>query len=209
MPGAGPGGILLAKKGRDTNNASSRLLDPKGWLNVDESHTLRTLRLGRTRLHPIYHPLGGVRASYWPLCDGPVIPRSPQAETLIEYTHRLTSGASLLLVVGLVVWAFRAFPWGHQVRYGAALGLVFMLLEVLVGAGLVVFALVAGNDSLARAAMLAVHLANTFVLLAMLALTAWWVSGGEPLRLQGQGGTRLALCCGPAGGDVHRNDGGC
>jgi heme A synthase len=86
-----------------------------------------------------------------------------------------------------VVWAFRAFPKGHQVRYGAAIALGFMFLEVLVGAGLVVFGLVAGNDSMARAAVLALHLANTSVLLAMLVLTAWWASGGQPPRMREQG----------------------
>jgi protoheme IX farnesyltransferase len=115
-----------------------------------------------------------------------VFPRPPQAETLIEYAHRLTSGA-LLQVVDLVGWAFRAFPKDHQVRHEAALALGFMLLEVLIGAGLVVFGLAAGKDSLAQAAVLALQLANTFVLLAMLVLTAWWASGGQPLKVPGQG----------------------
>lgn len=126
--------------------------------------------------------------SHWPLCDGQVLPRAPQTETLVEFTHRLTSGTSFLLVLGLLVWAFRAYPRGHRVRLGASLSMGFMIVEVLIGAGLVLFELVAENDSAARAASLALHLANTFVLLAMLALTAWWASGGEPLRLRGQGG---------------------
>lgn len=125
--------------------------------------------------------------SHWPLCDGQVIPRAPQVETRVEFSHRITSGTSLLLVIGMLVWAFRAYPKGHQVRLGAALAMAFMILEVLIGAGLVVFGLVADNDSVARAASLAIHLANTFVLLAALTLTAWWASGGEPLRLRGQG----------------------
>ena len=32
--------------------------------------------------------------SHWPLCNGVVLPRSPTAATLIELTHRLTSGAA-------------------------------------------------------------------------------------------------------------------
>jgi len=39
--------------------------------------------------------------SHWPLCNGEVIPRIPQIETLIEFTHRLMSGAALLSVVVL------------------------------------------------------------------------------------------------------------
>jgi heme A synthase len=31
------------------------------------------------------------------------------------------------------------------------------------------------------------HLLNTFLLMAALSLTAWWASGGTPLRLRGQG----------------------
>jgi heme A synthase len=46
---------------------------------------------------------------------------------------------------------------------------------------------VAGNDSPWRAAWMAVHLTNTFLLLAALALTAWWASGGRPVRVRRQG----------------------
>ena len=48
--------------------------------------------------------------NHWPLCNGQVLPQSGQIETLIELAHRLMSGLSLLLIIGLVVWAFRAFP---------------------------------------------------------------------------------------------------
>ena len=41
--------------------------------------------------------------SHWPLCTGVVIPQSPGLATLIELTHRATSGVALLLVVGLFV----------------------------------------------------------------------------------------------------------
>jgi heme A synthase len=58
-----------------------------------------------------------------------------------------------------------------------------MLGEALLGAGLVLFKLVAHNDSLARAFSLGAHLLNTFLLLGSLALTAWWASGGAPPRV--------------------------
>lgn len=131
---------------------------------------------------------------HWPLCDGQVIPRAPDIEQLIEYSHRLTSGLALLGVLGLVFWAWRAFPRGHIVRRGAAASLAFMLLEALIGAGLVLFALVAQNVSLARAVVIALHLANTFLLLGALTLTAWWSAGGSPLRLRGS--ERLAVMLG-------------
>lgn len=125
--------------------------------------------------------------SHWPLCNGQVIPRAPRIETVIEFSHRLSSGLAFLLVVGLVVWAYRAYPKKHHVRLGAGFSMLFMITEALVGAGLVLFELVAGNTSMARAMVMAVHLMNTFLLLGALTLTAWWVSGGKPFRLKGQG----------------------
>lgn len=116
---------------------------------------------------------------HWPLCNGAVLPRAPEAKTIVEFTHRLTSGLALLLVVGLVAWAFRAYPKGHAVRRGATLSLVFIIIEALIGAGLVLLQLVADNATVARAVYLSVHLVNTFILVAMLALTAWWASGGS------------------------------
>ncbi len=120
--------------------------------------------------------------SHWPLCNGEVIPRSAQVETLIEFTHRITSGAALLLVVGLFIWAFRAFPRGHLNRLGGALSLFFIITESAVGAGLVLLELVGYNESLSRAIWMAAHLINTFLLLASLTLTAWWASGGRAIR---------------------------
>ncbi len=108
--------------------------------------------------------------------------------TLIEFSHRLTSGAALAAVVFLLIWTWRACRPGHPARSGAALSLFFMLTEAGVGAGLVLFQLVADNASFARAMFLAVHLVNTFTLLACLTATAWWLSGGAPLRLQGRRG---------------------
>jgi heme A synthase len=125
--------------------------------------------------------------SHWPLCNGEVIPTTGLVKTLIELTHRLTSGVALLLVVGLVWRARRLFPRGHQVRRGAFWSLIFILIEALIGAALVKFALVAGNASIARAFVMALHLVNTFLLLAVLSLTAWWAMGGEAVRLRGQG----------------------
>ncbi len=128
--------------------------------------------------------------AHWPLCNGEVIPQTGQLKTLIELTHRLTSGLSLVLIVSMAIWTFRAYPRGHVVRRGAALSVLFILTEALIGAGLVLFELVADNASMARAMFMSVHLINTFTLLAILTLTAWWSTGGEPLRWSGQGAIR-------------------
>lgn len=114
--------------------------------------------------------------SHWPLCNGEIIPRSPTIKTIIEFSHRTTSGLALLLTVGLVVWAFRAFAKHHPARKYAALSMFFMLMEAAVGAGLVLFEYVAENKSIARAWWMAGHLINTFLLVASFALTAWTAS---------------------------------
>ncbi len=131
--------------------------------------------------------------NHWPLCNGEVVPHSPQVETMIEFAHRASSGLALLLVVGLAVWAFRLYTREHPVRLGANLSLLFMMTEALVGAGLVLFKLVADDTSTARAWVIALHLVNTFLLLAALTLTAWLASGGRPVRLKGYDGATLAL----------------
>lgn len=136
--------------------------------------------------------------SNWPTCNGEIVPREPSVETLIEYSHRITSGLALLAVVALVAWAWRLFPksrfpQGHRVRGAAVASLVLMLLEAGIGAGLVLFELVADNASMARALFMGTHLGNTFLLLAALALTAYFAGGGRPFRLRGESLSRLAV----------------
>lgn len=115
--------------------------------------------------------------SHWPLCNGEVVPRAPALATVIEFGHRLTSGLALLLVIAMVYLAWRNTAPGHRVRAGALASLFFIITEALIGAGLVLLELVADNVSSARGFWVTGHLVNTFLLIACLALTAWWASG--------------------------------
>jgi cytochrome c oxidase assembly protein subunit 15 len=130
---------------------------------------------------------------HWPMCNGEVVPRAPGAATAIEFTHRATSGFALLLVVALVVWAVRAFTPGHPARKAAWASLGLMLLEALVGAGLVLFGWVAKDTSFARGWVMGVHLTNTFLLLGALALTADWSVRPGGMRLADRGAIAGAL----------------
>ncbi|HVO09447.1 MAG TPA: COX15/CtaA family protein [Vicinamibacteria bacterium] len=134
--------------------------------------------------------------AHWPFCNGEVVPRAPAVETMIEFTHRATSGIALLLVALLVLWVFRDRPRGHLARKAAAFALVFVLAEAALGAGLVLFRLVAENESVARALVMATHLVNTFLLLASLALTAHWTADDAPPRREAAArhGWALGLC---------------
>jgi heme A synthase len=124
---------------------------------------------------------------HWPLCDGQVIPQEPDVQMQIEFTHRLLSGGALLLIAIMVIWGFRTTNKEHPVRKGLVAAGILIVTEALLGAGLVLFELVEENSSAARAFAVALHLANTFLLVGSLALTAYWASGGRAVQLKGQG----------------------
>lgn len=114
--------------------------------------------------------------SHWPLCNGDVLPKAPSAATLVEFSHRLTSGLSLLLVAGLFFWVRMISLSGSVLRRAAKWSLIFILGEALVGAILVLQHLVAGDSSVARAVVIALHLVNTQLLVAALVWTAMTIS---------------------------------
>ncbi|CAM3314084.1 COX15/CtaA family protein [Deinococcus deserti] len=144
---------------------------------------------------------------HWPLCNGVVVPQSPTVHTLIEFSHRLTSGLSGVLALVLLFVAFRVTPARHPARFGAALSLGLIVLEGLVGGVQVMLGLTADSTEPARGFVQGIHLANTFALLGALLLTALWASGQPGLRLKGQGravwlgsaGLALLLLLGMAG----------
>jgi heme a synthase len=108
---------------------------------------------------------------HWPLCNGQVVPRAPQMETLIEFTHRLTSGVALLVVFYMCYLAFRAVEKHHPLRRWAALSVVFIVIEALIGAAIVLLRLVGTDASLTRGVSMSFHLVNTFLLLGALSMT--------------------------------------
>ena len=117
--------------------------------------------------------------SHWPLCNGEVLPADPGHKTLIELTHRITSGLSGFAVLWQVIWSRRLFERGSVTRRWAAIGGVVMLIEVAIGAGIVLFEYVDQNASVGRALWMAIHLCNTFLLLGALTLTAHVSMGGK------------------------------
>ena len=124
--------------------------------------------------------------AHWPLCNGEVVPRAPDTAMLIEFSHRVTSGLALVLVFVLSAWIWRTMAAGHPARRAGAASAVFIVVEALLGAGLVLFRLVAQDESLARAMVMPLHLANTMVLLLCLTLTAHFLSGGAPVAVSGR-----------------------
>jgi cytochrome c oxidase assembly protein subunit 15 len=114
--------------------------------------------------------------NHWPLCNGTVMQHSASVNTMIEFTHRITSGLSLFSVVALLWWTFAGTVRGHLARAAAVASVAFTLIEAMLGAFLVKLGLTAQSQSPLRPAYLALHLTNTLLLLAALTLTAHLLS---------------------------------
>ncbi|TAK16969.1 MAG: heme A synthase [Acidobacteria bacterium] len=102
--------------------------------------------------------------AHWPLCNGEVVPLAPTLTTIIEFAHRMTSGLILIMTVLLLWMAAKTFPAGHAARRAARWSLVFVIIEALVGAGIVLLRLVEDNASALRAVYIGGHLTNTLML---------------------------------------------
>ena len=114
----------------------------------------------------------------WPTCNGQYVPQKMATPMAIEFTHRMMTSLDVFAVLALLAWAFFAFPKQHAVRRYSVASLVFLLVEALLGAGLVLFRYVAKDQSVGRVWYLSAHLTNTMLLLAALAITAWLASTG-------------------------------
>ena len=145
---------------------------------------------------------------HWPLCNGQVVPLNPRVATVIEFTHRMMSGGTLVLIVALVVWVFRGTVERHLARTFAVAGLLLTLNEALLGALLVKLGLTATSTSPLRPPMLALHLSNTLLLLGALALTAHFL-GRRAAVVRGavRFEHRFPAVTGTGGRDGDRGDG--
>jgi heme a synthase len=119
--------------------------------------------------------------SHWPLCNGEVLPATSQIQTVIEFTHRVTSGLSLVLIGILLLCCWRRTAKGDWPRYSAIAASVLLLNEALLGALLVLLNHVGSLErSAVHAFLLCLHFGNTLLLLGALALTAKWLSSRDP-----------------------------
>ena len=109
--------------------------------------------------------------AHWPLCNGTLSPDTRNVQTLIEFSHRLTSGIAFILVVILFLKIRKSFDKNSLTRKSAYYSLVFMIIEALIGACLVLLKLVANNSSSYRALVVGFHLINSFALLAAITFT--------------------------------------
>jgi cytochrome c oxidase assembly protein subunit 15 len=118
--------------------------------------------------------------AHWPLCNGEVIPLAPTLKTIVEFAHRMTSGLILLMTAVLLWMAVKAFPAGHAARRAAKWSLIFVIIEALIGAGIVLLRLVEDNASMLRAIYIALHLTNTLLLVGCY---TWTIVAASPLAV--------------------------
>ena len=113
---------------------------------------------------------------HWPSCNGELLHVPKTLATVIELTHRLTSGLSVLGVVALLSGAFALYPSRHVVRKAALLTLVMIIVEALIGALLVLMRWVVDDASFGRTLALPLHLLSTALLTAVLTWCAYFAA---------------------------------
>ena len=117
---------------------------------------------------------------HWPLCNGQVIPRAPSVQTLIEFAHRLSSGAVLLLAVVGALLASRRTPAGHVLRKTAWAIVALTMTEAIIGAAIVLLEHTGISVAERRGISITLHLVNTFALLVALSLHVRAAHGRDP-----------------------------
>ena len=136
---------------------------------------------------------------HWPTCHGEVAHLPRTVETVIELTHRVTSGFSLVVAFGALVLTWRRHGRRHLSTRAGIWSLVFLVVEALVGAALVLLELVGDDASWARAVVMAFHLANTSLLTLSMLIAAWAFGREAPELGGGNRAERAVLWAGAVG----------
>jgi heme a synthase len=118
---------------------------------------------------------GGGCGANWPLCNGDFVPHHPRLATVIEFTHRSTSGICTFLLAGLAAWTFAVTPRGDRARKAVLWAVALLIVEAFLGALLVLHHWVENNTSTGRVIAQSIHFTNTMLLMGALALTAWFL----------------------------------
>ena len=101
----------------------------------------------------------GVTGQDWPLCHGGLVPPA-DAQTLIEFTHRMLATITTVLVVALAVWAWRRYRHLPRVTRAVSAVVVLLLVQIVLGGVTVEWNLPGG--------IVLAHLANALLLLGVL-----------------------------------------
>jgi heme A synthase len=119
----------------------------------------------------------------WPRCDGSLIPVIGDANTAVEFTHRIATSVLSLGFVALVIGAWKLYGTRHRVWKATVWATVFLVIEILVGAALVLFGWVEDDASWGRVFADGLHVVNTFLLLGATVVVAWFAGGGSGFQV--------------------------
>ncbi|WP_458414024.1 COX15/CtaA family protein [Schinkia sp. CFF1] len=75
----------------------------------------------------------------WPLCHGQFLPSDISVELIIELSHRLVSGLSVILVTTLAIWSWKKIGHVRETKFLAFLSVFFLIVQALLGAGAVIW----------------------------------------------------------------------
>ncbi|MER2071068.1 MULTISPECIES: heme A synthase [unclassified Psychrobacillus] len=102
------------------------------WLAVASTIGMLLILLGGALVTKTDSGMGCGR--HWPGCNGQLIPDVITAEVLIEFSHRLVTGAVGILIVALSVWAWRALGHVRETKFLSFMAFFFLVLQALIGA---------------------------------------------------------------------------
>lgn len=107
----------------------------------------------------VRHTDSGLGCPDWPRCNGSFIPRWEKS-TLIEYSHRLVASIAGLLILGVLIGAWKQYRRVPAMTYPATLAFLFVLVQGALGGAAVLNEL--------PPEIVAVHLAMALTILTLL-----------------------------------------
>lgn len=75
----------------------------------------------------------------WPDCNGSLIPKEITTEVLIEFSHRVVTGAVSILILVLTIWTWRKLGHIREVKFLGFLAMFFLIAQALIGAAQVLW----------------------------------------------------------------------
>lgn len=120
----------------------------------------------------------------WPLCNGRLVP-GLDVNHVLEYSHRIVAGISSLLIIALVLWAWRRLTAETAIKRLTAAALGLVVFEAVLGGATVEYDL--------HELLVAVHLGTAMIILALLLAAARAASRSTTAGLWPSGIKRLAV----------------
>ncbi|MBE1553595.1 COX15/CtaA family protein [Sporosarcina limicola] len=107
------------------------------WFAVASTIGMLLILLGGALVSKTDSGLGCGR--HWPGCNGQLIPDVITPEVLIEFSHRLVTGAVGILIVVLAVWSWKAIGHIRETKFLSFMAVFFLILQALIGAAQVLW----------------------------------------------------------------------